>query len=189
MTAELYVANRDEWRAWLEKNSCASKGVWLIYFKNHTGKASIPYDDSVEEAICFGWIDGIIKKLDDERYVRKFMPRRTGSKWSESNKKKAERMMEQGMTAEAGIATIREAKENGEWFRTPMNRKELVIPKPMQQALAKNRKALANFDKLASSHKRQYVSWVSAAKKEETQKKRLTEAITLLEQNKKLGLK
>ncbi len=88
---QLYIRNRQEWREWLEKNHSITKKVWLVYYKTHTGKPSIPYDDSVEEAICFGWIDGIIKKLDDEKFARKFMPRRKNSHWSESNKKRAKK--------------------------------------------------------------------------------------------------
>ena len=189
MSSELYVANRNKWRAWLEENSRTKKEVWLIYYRNHAGEPSIPYDDSVEEAICFGWVDGIIKKLDHQRYARKFMPRKAKSRWSESNKKRAEKMIEKGRMTPAGLATIRVAKENSEWSRTPVNRKELVIPTFMREPLAKNKKALVNFSNLANSYKRQYVSWVSSAKKEDTRKKRLAEAISLLEQNRKLGLK
>lgn len=189
MSEELFVTNRDEWRAWLKRNSGIAKQVWLIYYKKHTGKLSISYDDSVEQAICFGWIDGVMKRLDDERCARKFMPRRSKSRWSEPNKKRAEKMMEAGWMTETGLARIKEAKESGEWFRAPLSRKELVVPTFIQDALARNKKASANFNKLANSHKRQYVGWVSSAKKEETRKRRLAEVISVLEQNKKLGLK
>lgn len=189
MSEELVVTNRDEWRAWLKRNNGIAKQVWLIYYKKHTGKPSISYDDSVEQAICFGWIDGVLKRLDDERCARKFMPRRSKSRWSELNKKRAEKMMEAGWMTEAGLARIKEAKESGEWFRAPLSRKELVIPTFIQDALARNKKASANFNKLANSYKRQYVGWVSSAKKEETRKRRLAEVISVLEQNKKLGLK
>jgi uncharacterized protein YdeI (YjbR/CyaY-like superfamily) len=189
MTSELYVADRHEWRAWLEENSGTRKQVWLVYYRNCVEKPTVPYDDSVEEAICFGWIDGVIKKLDSERYARKFMPRRAKSRWSESNKKRAEKMVEEGRMTEAGLAAIREAKRNGEWFRTPSSRKEIVVPTFVRDALAKNRKASVNFEKLADSDRRMYVLWVSSAKREETRKKRLAEAIGLLEQGKKLGLK
>jgi uncharacterized protein YdeI (YjbR/CyaY-like superfamily) len=189
MSEELLATNRDEWRTWLKRNNGIAKQVWLIYYKKHTGKPSISYDDSVEQAICFGWIDGILKRLDNERCARKFMPRRSKSRWSELNKKRAEKMMEAGWMTEAGLARIKEAKESGEWFRAPLNRKELVVPAFMHEALARNKKALANFNKLANSYKRQYVGWVSSAKKDETRKRRLAEVIGVLEQNKKLGLK
>jgi len=117
------------------------------------------------------------------------MPRRSKSRWSELNKKRAEKMMEAGWMTEAGLARIKEAKESGEWFRAPLSRKELVVPTFIQDALARNKKASDNFNKLANSHKRQYVGWVSSAKREETRKRRLAEVISVLEQNKKLGLK
>ena len=189
MPEELCVSNRDEWRDWLTKNHDSAKYVWLVYFKQHTGKPSIPYEDSVEEAVSFGWIDGVIKRLDDERCARKFMPRKGKSRWSESNKKRAEKMIKLGRMTEAGLVAIRKAKENGEWFRQPVMRNELVIPVFMQDALAGNEKALACFNGLADSYKRQYVAWISNAKRDETRKKRLTEAIALLEKKRKLGLK
>jgi uncharacterized protein YdeI (YjbR/CyaY-like superfamily) len=183
------VTNRDEWREWLRKNQDFAGYVWLVYYKQHTRKPSISYEDSVEEAICFGWIDGIIRRIDDEKCARKFMPRKSKSRWSESNKKRAEKMMKAGRMTEAGMSKIREAKKSGEWFKQSVIRKALVIPAFMQDALAKNKRALAYFNELADSYKRQYVAWISNAKRDETRNKRLAEAITLLEHNRKLGLK
>jgi len=186
---ELHVTNRDDWREWLRKNYATEKEVWLIYYKKHTGKPSIPYDDSVEEALCFGWIDNIIKRIDDEKFVRKFTPRKAKSKWSEANKKRARKMMKEGKMTKAGLAKIREAKKSGEWFKAEPVRKELVIPPYMKEALAKNKKALDNFNNLARSYKRHYIGWITSAKREETRERRLAEAIRLLEQNEKLGMK
>jgi uncharacterized protein YdeI (YjbR/CyaY-like superfamily) len=188
-TNELYVTNRVDWRTWLRKNHGSRKEVWLIYYKKHTGKPSIPYDDSIEEAICFGWIDNIIKRIDDEKFVRKFTPRKAKSKWSEVNKKRARKMMKEGKMAEAGLAKIRGAKKSGEWLKVAPLRKELVIPPYMKEALAKNKRALDNFSNLAKSYKRQYVGWISSAKREETRRRRLAEAIRLLEKNERLGMK
>lgn len=186
---ELYVTKREQWRAWLEKNCGTAKEVWLVYYKMHTGKPSIPYGDSVEEALCFGWIDGIIKKLDDEKFGRKFMPRNIKSKWSESNKKRAEKMILQRKMTEAGMIRIREAKENGEWSTVHVRSKELIIPSFFEEALTKNKKAFEYFNSLVPSYKRNFVGWVSDAKQEKTRMKRLAEAMWLLEQNKKLPLK
>jgi uncharacterized protein YdeI (YjbR/CyaY-like superfamily) len=186
---ELYVANRNEWREWLQANYDTAKSAWLIFFKKHSGRPSVSYDESVEEAICFGWIDGVVRRLDDERCAQKFMPRRANSRWSESNKKRAQKMIDEGRMTEAGLARVKEAKESGEWYKTPVNRRELVVPEFILKALSKNKKALMNFSNLANSYKRQYVAWVSSAKKEETQKRRLSEVMSVLEQNKKLGLK
>jgi len=186
---ELYVTNRDDWRRWLRKNHDTKKEVWLIYYKKHTDRPSIPYDNSVEEAICFGWIDNIIKRIDDEKFARKFTPRKAKSKWSELNKKRARKMIEKEKMAEAGLTKIREAKKSGEWFKTATRRREIVIPAYMKEALAKNEEALTNFNHLAKSYKRQYIGWITSAKRKETRRKRLAEAIKLLEKNEKLGMK
>ena len=186
---ELYVTNRDEWREWLRKNYETRKEIWLVYYKKHTGKPRIPYDDSVEEALCFGWIDSIIKRIDDEKYARKFTPRKAKSRWSEANKRRARKMIKEGKMTEVGFARIKEAKKSGEWFKTAPIRKELVIPAYMQKALAKNKRALENFNNLTKSYKRRYVGWISSAKRAETRKRRLAEAIERLEKNEKLGMK
>jgi len=186
---ELYVTNRHDWREWLRKNYETEKEIWLIYYKKHTGKPSVPYNDSVEEALCFGWVDSIIKKIDDEKFARKFTPRKSKSKWSQANKKRVEKMIKKGKMTAAGLTKIMEAKKSGEWFKTTPARKELVIPPYVKEALAKNKNALDNFNNLAKSYKRQYVGWISSAKRKETRKRRLIEAISLLERNEKLGMK
>lgn len=189
LSSVLHFENRKEWRKWLEENSKKEKEAWLIYYKAHTGKPSIPYDDSVEEALCFGWIDGIIRKLDDEKFGRKFMPRRKNSHWPELNKKRAERMISEGKMTKAGMAHIRKAKRSNEWSKAPSEKRELEIPLFFGEALAKNKKASNYFNALASTYKRHFVGWVSSAKKEQTRIKRLAEALSYLEENKKLPLK
>jgi len=188
-TAQLYINTRDDWREWLRKNHNVKNEVWLIYYKKHTDKSSISYDDSVEEALCFGWIDSTIKRIDDEKYARKFTPRKAESRWSESNKKRAEKMVKTGKMTKVGLTKIRKAKKTGEWFKTPPQKKVLVIPTYMKEALQKNQKAFTNFTNLARSYKRQYVGWITSAKREDTRKRRLAEAIELLEKNEKLGMK
>jgi len=133
LTDELYVTNRDDWRQWLRKNYATKKEICLIYYKKHTGKPSIPYDDSVEEALCYGWIDNIIRRIDDEKFARSFTPRKPKSEWSEANKKRARKMIKEGKMTEAGLAKIREAKKTGEWFKETPTKKELVIPKYMKK--------------------------------------------------------
>jgi len=186
---ELCVTSREDWRDWLRRNHYTKKYVWLIYYKKLTGKPSIPYDDSVEEALCFGWIDSIIKKIDNEKFARKFTPRKANSRWSKANKNRARKMIDEGKMTESGLAKIKEARRSGEWFNTVPARKELVVPPYMKEALAKNKKALTNFNNLAKSYKRQYVGWITNAKREETRRIRLAEAIRLLKKNEKLGMK
>ncbi len=189
ITERLYVTVRDDWRAWLRKNHGSKSEVWVIFYKTHAGKPVISYDDAVEEALCFGWIDSIIKKIDDEKFARKFTPRKANSRWSEANKNRARKMINEGKMTETGLAKIKEAQRSGEWFKTVPVRKELVVPPYMKKALAKNKKALTNFNNLTKSYKRQYVGWITSAKREETRRRRLAEAIRLLEKNEKLGMK
>ncbi|MGD0977924.1 MAG: YdeI/OmpD-associated family protein [Candidatus Bathyarchaeia archaeon] len=192
MTEELYVPNRDDWRAWLKENHDVKKEVWLVYYKKHTGKPSISYDDSVEEALCFGWVDSIVRRLDDEKFARKFTPRSGKSRWSEANRKRVEKMIKEGRMTETGLIRIKEARASGEWLKSNADaryRNGLVIPSYLQDALATNKRALDNFNNLADSYRRNFVLWIDSAKMEKTRKKRVAEAMKLLEQNQKSGMK
>jgi uncharacterized protein YdeI (YjbR/CyaY-like superfamily) len=102
----LYVTAREDFRKWLEKNHKSKKEIWLIQYKKTTKKPSINYMDAVEEAICFGWIDGLEKSMDSERYALRFSPRRPKSNWTETNKERAKRMIAEGKMTEAGLATL-----------------------------------------------------------------------------------
>jgi len=185
----LHFSDREEWRSWLKRNHDAEKEIYMIFYKKHTGKPNISYDAAVEEALCFGWIDSIIRRIDDEKFERKFTPRTGKSRWSRLNRQRACRMIKEGKMTAAGLVMILEAKKNGEWFKNVSIEKKFRIPSFMREALAANRKALNNFNKLARSYKRQYVGWISSAKKEETRQRRLEEALRLLEMNEKLGMK
>ena len=189
MRFQLHVTNIAEWRAWLERNHDAEKEVWLVFYKRHTGKPNISYDDAVGEALCFGWIDSILKRIDEDTFARKFTPRKANSKWSELNKDRAERMTREGRMTESGLARINEAKKSGEWFAKVLPKKEIEVPRFVREALAANQRASRNFDNLAKSYKRQFVGWVMSAKKENTKKKHLAEVVEHLERNKKLGMK
>ena len=192
MAEELYVPNRYDWRAWLVKNHDVKKEVWLTYYKKHTGKRGISYDDSVEEALCFGWVDSIVKRLDEEEFARKFTPRRGKSRWSETNRKRVEKMIREGRMTETGLIRIKEARASGEWLKSnasARHRNGLVIPSYLQDALTTNKRALDSFNNLAESYRRNFVLWIDSAKMEKTRKKRVAEAMKLLEQNQKLGLK
>jgi uncharacterized protein YdeI (YjbR/CyaY-like superfamily) len=185
MTESLYVTTRDEWRSWLEQNHGTQSEIWLIFYKKHTGKPTIPYSDAVEEAICFGWIDSIVRRIDDEKFVRKFTPRQDTSKWSPSNISRTEKMINQGRMTEAGRQKIDESALN----REVKPKKEYVLPAHMEETLKAHQKAWDNFVTLAPGYKQQYIRWVISAKREETQKRRLAELITALEKNEKLGMK
>ena len=185
-----HPSNRIEWRAWLKKHYKTESEVWLVYYKKHTSKPNIAYDDAVEEALCFGWIDSIIQKIDNDKYARKFTPRKKNSKWSALNKTRVIKMIKAGRMTNAGKAVLNFSGAEDDYGRTPEHTADLLKPPSfLQQVLLKNHKAGENFQKLAPSYRRQYIAWLSAAKTKETRNKRIKEAISLLIQNKKLGLK
>jgi uncharacterized protein YdeI (YjbR/CyaY-like superfamily) len=186
---QICVKNREEWRSWLSQHHDKSNGVWLVFYKKHTGKSTLEYDEAVEEALCFGWIDSIIKKVDDEKFLRKITPRKSKSRWSELNKKRVTKLKKQGLMTEAGIGKVKQAKASGLWNKPDRPQISLDIPKELKRALAKNRKAHNFFDQLAPSYQKQFIGWIAVAKRQETKDRRVRESITLLEQGNKLGIK
>jgi uncharacterized protein YdeI (YjbR/CyaY-like superfamily) len=182
--------DREEWRNWLEKYHGRSEEIWLVFYKKHTGRPTVTYNQAVEEALCFGWIDSIIKRIDAERYAQKFTPRRKSSKWSRTNIARAKKMMESGRMTDAGMQKFQpvlEGKTKPEEKRPII--KDLPLPPAFEKALNEHPKARDNFESLAESHQRPYLLWISLAKKEETRTRRIKEAIRLLRKGEKLGLK
>ena len=179
----LYVTNREEWRAWLTKHYQSETEVWLIYYKKHTGRPRISYDHAVEEALCFGWIDSIVKRIDDQKFAQKFTPRTDSTKWSELNKRRLRKLIREGRMTEAGLAKIDPAML-GEEAEAKRSKGDLDIPRFMKQALMANGKAWENFRNLTPSRRQAYIRLILDAKKEETRERRLREAVSLLEQSK-----
>jgi uncharacterized protein YdeI (YjbR/CyaY-like superfamily) len=186
---KLHVPDVEQWRDWLSKNHTTEAGIWLIFYKKETSKPTITYEAAVEEAICFGWIDSIIKKIDAAKYARKFTPRSDQSKWSPLNKRRAGKMINEGRMTEAGLAKIKTAKKTGLWDKDDRPQLSLDVPAEFAKALACNKKAKDNFDKLAPSYRKYYFAWISVAKRPDTRKRRIEESIALLEKGQKLGLK
>lgn len=186
---QLYVTDRDQWRQWLEANHDNIPVIWLVFYKKETGKPSIPYDDAVEEALCFGWIDSILKKLDEQRYARKFTPRKPTSVWSDLNKARVKNMIHAGRMTPAGQAAIDTAKKNGMWNKPDRPQISYELPPEFKQALDQNKEAKAFFEILAPSYKRNYIGWIATAKRPETRERRIKESIQLLGKNQKLGMK
>jgi uncharacterized protein YdeI (YjbR/CyaY-like superfamily) len=181
-----FAANRQEWRAWLQEHFQQETEVWLISYKNMPDKEQVTYEDAVEEVLCFGWIDSIIQRIDDEKYARKYTPRTNNKKWSVSNLIRMRKVIAEGRMTEAGLAKIDPAL----LFMEPRKAKpRLSVPKFMKDALLANPRANENFQHFAPSHRRQYIGWIMSAKQQPTRLKRLDEALTRLEQNLKLGLK
>ena len=159
----------------------------MVILKNNVIKPGVYYKEAVEEAICFGWIDGVMKSVDAEFYYLRFSPRKRGSIWSVSNQIRVEQLIAQGRMTEAGMAKVREAKENGEWEAA--NRREDLsnLPVDLKKALEKNAEAQAKFEKLSASQKKQYMYWIESAKSEKTRLKRIQETIERVINNRRLG--
>jgi uncharacterized protein YdeI (YjbR/CyaY-like superfamily) len=184
------VKDHTEWRAWLAANHDRETEVWLVYYKKESGKPTIEYGRSVEEALCYGWVDSIIKKLDDERYARKFTPRKDTSKWSPSNIQRVEKCIKNGQMTEHGMKKVRAAKKTGNWDH-PIQKPTLAfdMPEEFADALSKDPKEKHTFENLAPTYQKQYLGWIITAKRPETREKRIKESIQLLADGKKLGLK
>jgi uncharacterized protein YdeI (YjbR/CyaY-like superfamily) len=156
-----------------------------VFHKRHTGRASIAYEDALDEALCFGWVDSLIKRLDDGRYARKFTPRRADSIWSTANRKRYAQLKASGRLMPAGVNRAPTDRRYDD-VRRPLPSR---VPQYIQDALRKRPKAWRSFESLAPSHQRRYVAWIDFAKQQETKMRRLQEAIRLLAAGKKLGLK
>ena len=180
----LEVQTRQQWRTWLGKHHASSPGVWLVFHKDHTPAKSIPYEDSVCEALCFGWIDSLVKRLDDDRYARKFTPRQPASKWSTINRRRYADLEARGLLAAPGLERPPTGR-SGDAPRPVVS----AIPSYIERQLKANAQAWSYFEQLAPSYRRLYIGWIDSAKREETKEKRLHEAITLLAAGKKIGLK
>ena len=182
-TLELFhPKTRAEWRRWLQTHHATARGVQLVYARRGTGLPSIAYDEAVEEALCFGWIDSTERKLDEQRYMQLFTPRKPKSSWSKSNKERVARLAEAGLMTDAGMARIEAAKADGSWsFLDAIE--ALEIPRDLAAALAKNAKALANFEAFPPSSKKIILLWIATAKREETRAKRIAETVALAGRN------
>lgn len=178
------VRSRRAWRAWLAKHHATVSKVWLVFHKTHTGTPSIDYDAAVEEALCFGWVDSLIKRLDEDRYARKFTPRKADSKWSPSNRRRYAQLKAAGRLAAAGKA--RQPTRRNAYGVVPETSK---VPADIAKALRAMPKAWACFQRLPPSHRRRYLLWIMTAKLNETRQRRLREAVRLLLQGKELGLR
>ncbi len=172
----------EEWRAWLAKHHQRAAGIWLVTYKKATGKPRVDYEDAVAEALCFGWIDSKGNKLDDERSLLWFAPRKSGSGWSRPNKERIERMLAAGRMAAAGLAKIEAAKIDGSWEALDAI-ENLEVPADLAAALAEYANATANFDSFPRSVKRAIIEWIANAKRTETRDKRVAETAQLAEQN------
>ena len=179
---QVEIQSRAEWRRWLSENYAQPDGVWLVTFKKHTGDKYVSYDEVVEEAICFGWIDSLPRKLDEDRTMLWMAPRKAGSNWSKVNKDRVARLLEAQLMHPAGQAKIDSAKIDGSW--TALDGIEnLEIPADLAAEFDQYSSAAANFDAFPRSAKRGILEWIFNAKRPATRAKRIGETAELAEQN------
>ena len=178
----VHPKSRAEWRKWLEKNHTRAEGVWLISYKKGSGKPYADADELIEEALCFGWVDSKPNKLDDERAMKWFAPRKAATGWSKLNKERVEKLIKAELMTPAGLAKIEAAKKDGSWNALDAV-ETLEIPPDLAKALAKNKTAKGYFDAFPRSVKRAILEWISNAKRPETRMARIEETVTKAEKN------
>lgn len=179
----LQISTRRQWRAWLSRHHASSPGVWLVRHKGHTGLESIALEDLVREALCFGWVDSLVRRLDDDRYAIKVTPRRPTSKWSAINRKRWAELKAGGALAPAGLAAAPTSRTYAPKPVIP------ELPAYIAKALKTNAGAWRFFRTLPPRERRNYVVWIHVAKRPETRERRIRESIALLAAGRKLGLK
>ncbi len=169
-----------EWRAWLAQNHAGEAEIWLVYYKRAAGKASVTHEEALDEALCYGWIDGVINRLDDERYMQRWTPRKPGSVWSAANKARIEKLTHEGRMAPPGLAKAAAARRDGSWDKlSDIDRigRPLEIPADLKKALAENPAAREKFERLLPSQKKLWGWWILSAKKPETRARRIAETV------------
>ena len=172
----------ERWRRWLAKHHASESEVWLIFHKQHTGKPSVAYNDAVDDALCYGWIDSLIKRVDDDRYARKFTPRKVDSNWSSANIKRYAALKASNRLAAPGLERSPDGRPVVDMARPG------YVPEYIEQAIRKNARAWKFFENLAPSYRRLYVTWVDSAKREVTKQSRLRQAIEMLKSGRKPGI-
>ncbi len=187
---QLCVQTRAQWRQWLAAHHDREpSGIWLVFHKKGTGQPSLDYEDAVEEALCFGWIDSVVKRINDASYCRKFTPRHDRSNWSPTNRRRAEKVIREGRMTAFGLAKVDAAQRLGIWERDARPVMDGRRPVELAKALSRNRKAKEFFESLAPSCQRRFIGWIVTARKPETKARRVRESMALLGRRQQLGLK
>ena len=181
----LPFADKKKWASWLVKQHQKSNGVWLQLAKKDSGIPSVTYDEAVDVALCYGWIDGQKKSYDDKYWLQKFTPRGSKSIWSKINTEKAERLIASGEMKPAGLRAIEAARQDGRWEAAYASQKNISIPEDFQAALDQNRKAKAFFSTLKSAERYSILFRIQTAKKPETRAKRIQQFVEMLERKEK----
>lgn len=176
------VSSRKEWRSWLRANHGTEISVWLILFRKGSSKENLSYEEAVEEALCFGWIDSKPNKRDDSSYYLFFSKRKPRSNWSKPNRERANRLIQSGQMHPAGLEMIELAKETGTWDALK-SVEDLVLPEDLKQAFKENGKAMKHFQSFPPSARKGILEWLMNAKRSETRSRRIQEIVTLAEKN------
>jgi len=180
--ATFHAKSGTDWRNWLENHHATAQSVWLIIYHKSSATPSVYYDEAVDEAMCFGWVDSKVNKRNGESYFQYFSKRNPKSNWSRVNKEKIARLMAEGRMAPAGLAMVKLAKETGTW--TALDEVEkLAVPKDLQAEFDKYEQAAANFDNFPRSVKRGILEWIFNAKRPATRQKRIAETAALAQDN------
>ena len=178
----VHPATRDEWRAWLAQNHARTEGIWFVSYKKSAGKPRVTYDDAVEEALCFGWIDSKGGNVDEDRTMLWMAPRKPGSGWSRPNKIRLERLMAEGRMAPPGLVRLEAAKRDGSW--TLLDSVEAMeVPDDLEQALASYPDAARHFAAFPPSARKMILQWIKFAKKPETRAARVAQSARLANEN------
>lgn len=179
----IFFESRNEFRTWLEEHHDTAEELWVGYYKADAERSGIGYGESVEEALCFGWIDGLIKGIDDETYTRRFTPRSPDSKWSKANKERVEAMIEAGKMTPAGMELVEAAKESGEWADAYRLADDHEIPAELEAALRENETAWENFQNFSNTDQHAFIAAVEEAKTDETKQKRIERTVEIAAQD------
>ena len=177
ITKTLYVINPEDWRAWLEEHYKTESEIWLVYYKKHTGKPRILYNDAVEQALCFGWIDSIVKKLDEDRTSQRFLPRKPKSGYSQQNIERLRHLVSQGLVVDEVLATLGDILE-----------REFVFPPDILGAIKTDKQVWENYQNFSEPYKRIRIAYIEGARKRpEEFQKRLNYFIKMTRENKQIG--
>jgi uncharacterized protein YdeI (YjbR/CyaY-like superfamily) len=178
----------EEWRNWLKANHDTAKVIWVVIQKKASNKQGIRYEEAVLEAVAYGWIDGMMRRIDDYEFMQRFTPRRPNSIWSKSNKQRVEKLIKEGRMTPAGIEAVQNAKKSGQWDKAYTSREPIEIPEDLEKALLENPEAEENFATFPPSARFIYVHWINEAKRQDTRERRIYTVVVRSEQGKKPGI-
>ena len=169
----LEFRDRDQWRSWLEANHAQAEEAWLVHYKKGFQEGTLTLGEAVEEALCYGWIDSTLRRVDQRRYALRYSPRRPNSIWSQSNKRRVRRLTREGRMAPAGLAAVAQAKENGQWEAATRREQVDLIPPELEAALRARHGARDAYLALPASRRKQLIHWITSAKRPVTRQRRI----------------